>query len=415
LRGDVGGCGIMLPVHSEENLTERIPSFSGYNRLFSARARIGFEKEFIILHCPLDKGKITTRTRQYEYDINIFCILLESGWVEGDVAPDDYFQKRKNVYTAEDAFRLYKIAIQKLGYGAHLNSLLVEEEDFEFDVCTTLGLQTERVEGEKSPSILEDAVDFLALAKPAIYNAVDLEKQVQVPMYDTSVPPQMTNKIVPRDESDIILIQSVEKKINSTDAFSIPIDATQQEKEIEADQAVVHICGQASAQAYMMLKISLYDRVNDLERQEDLVYFTNKLTRYEISSRALVSRVLDLRAYRQMLISTAEKHKKIEKYNPRQYIYLSVYVIGKCQLRISVYSKGKNAIESGPFMLYKGPALRAGESVWGCFNKDREKRDPSPLTPARQAFLLRPPELYANRDLFVVFSYSFGYHSKRIT
>jgi len=191
-------------------------------------------------------------------------------------------------------------------------------------------------------------------------------------------------------------VKSEVHQFESVGAISIPIDATQNEDELKLDSTVIHIGADTDNKMYVCTSISLYDRAAAVQSDKDLYYYTNKNTKYELHGRYFVSRVISLQAYRKVLIAPAMKHKKIQKYNLRQYLFLNLYVFGLGKILVNFYSMGTRAKEKGPFFLYKGPCLVEGEEKWGLI-KSRERRESSGLTEERFSFIINsPPLLHRN-------------------
>lgn len=299
-----------------------------------------------------------------------------------------------------------------MGYGSYLSSLLYRNDEFEYDICSTLGLPTSLGEGPFSDSILEDSVEFLAIHHPRIVIEKDNDKSDMVPFYETSVSPVVNNTIVDRD-TEVVFVQSEERDIMQDGAFSVCIDATQHQQEIQGDQAVVHIEAKSSSVAYMICTLSLYDRTAEIVSSQNMVSYTSKKKKYEIKHRKLVSRVIDLRSVRQMLVSSAVKHKKIQKYNPRQYVYLNVHVFGSMHVTCNVYCKGNKAKEKGPFFVYKGPLIREGKEQWGCYSP-RYVQKVSPITNERFVFVRVKGELYASKEVYKRFPVSLTTTSRQL-
>lgn len=284
-----------------------------------------------------------------------------------------------------DSERLYKSAIAQLGYGAELMTLVYNGQPYEEDVEKVICQQAE-VKNPGSVELLTDIVDFLAIVKSSNNESQDIIKNTQCPLYETCVAPQPLREVILGKDA-ITYFKSEIVNVDTIGAISIPIDATQDEQELKLDSTVIHIGAETSDKMYITSSLSLYERAAAVQKEQDLYYYTNRSSKYEVFGRCLVSRVISLSAYRKMLISQAVKHKKIRKYNPRQYLYLNLYVFGLGKLLINFYSVGTRAKEKGPFVLYRGPCLVEGEEKWGLY-QSQERRDASVMTEERFSFVV---------------------------
>jgi hypothetical protein len=401
LRKDGSRLSLMIPMECYDNLLEIIPSFTYYSVIFSSRAQVSFEESHIVVYFPVDNGRITSMTKERKLDHAVFCNLIDSGWIDANLATHNYVENKKRKYNVHTSRKYYEDAINQMGYGAHLRSLLYTDLEYEYDICSTLELPTDKQEGSIAKSILEETVDYLTLENPALTVEKDTVRSDHCLLYETSVPPSEFAEMRIKDrDTDVLCINSTQFSSKLHHAQSIPIDATQLEDEVHARQAVVHLCGQGDQEAYACFSLSLYERSSEVVNPHDMHHYTAHYTKYHFGTRAMVSKVLDLRAYRKMLIGEAVRHKKIKKYNPRQYLFLNVYVFGTARFRINIYTLGTRAEEKGPFFVHEGPRLRNGVEFWGYFDKARKRKEASPMTDERFVFVRVAAELHATLSVY---------------
>lgn len=412
LRNDGTPQSLMLSSRSVDNIREVIPSLFYYTRVFSARSVVRFDPDALKIYFPTENGKMTSKTEEFTLDHSQFCRLIDAGWIDGKMSKGDYANFYNRSYTEHESHERYVTSLTRLGYGSYLSSLLYRNDEFEYDICSTLGLPTESVEGPFSDSILEDAVEFLAIHHPRIVVEKDNDQSDMVPFYETAISPVCNTTLVDRT-IDMVYVQSVVHDIVNDGAFALCVDATQHEVEIEGEQTVVHLEAESPTVGYMTCTLSLYDRVAEVTSPQNMLSYTSKKKKYEIRHRKMVSRVIDLRSVRQMLISAAVKHKKIQKYNPRQYVYLNVHVFGTMKITCNVYCKGNKAKEKGPFLLYKGPLFREGKEYWGCYTP-RYTQKVSPMTTERFSYVRVKGELYASKEVFKRFPVSLTTTSRQL-
>jgi len=205
-----------------------------------------------------------------------------------------------------------------------------------------------------------------------------------------------------RDEGASLLSVSYHHgRIDADSAFSIPIDYISPELEIESSQFLIHLTVESDCGVQMALCPSLYERTSAVTQRGNFGACTSRLKKYNKFSGSLISAVIDTRALRRLLVSEAVRHKKIKKYNPRQYAFFNLYIIGRSRVRVAIYNYGVRSSESG-FRLYMGPTLVKGKEIWGCYS-GRDRQDASSMTDPRLKYVYSDPELFHSKDVYEYF------------
>jgi hypothetical protein len=394
MRENSSSRGSMLSRSIEISLIENLPSFAEYLRMFSSSSRVEFLPGSIIVHGPLEHGRVTSFTSRRELSHSAFCRLVDSGFMESTLSKHSYFALMTREYSHEESLARYRNCVEQLGYGAELLSMIYDEQEEDLSSSQLVYMDRPCNVETSSPDKL---VTYLTSNSVAEVRNIDKLHTGICPLYESNVEVPYREPIVHMNGAGVVFTRSVQTEGEAYSAVSVSLDATES-RELDLSQGVVSVT--ATGQGSIIPAVSAYDRVKELLAPKDIKTFTANYTSYQVlGKRVLATRVMDYRAYRRQLISEAVRHKKTAKYNPRQYMFFSLYVVGRCKVQITIFSYGKESSETGPFLLYKGPIFKKGKRLIPLF-EDKVEVAASPITPIRSNFVRQDPELTCHKDIY---------------
>jgi len=220
-------------------------------------------------------------------------------------------------------------------------------------------------------------------------------KSSTIPFYESNqaLSPRKYEISVGRD--GVVHSHSEDLMSESVTVMDIPLDYSPVE-ELDLSKGIVHVTLEGNCS--FIPTIALYERTKEIQTLQDVKHYTRYFNTYYCKDvRHICTRSLDYQAYRLMLINEAVRHQKIRKYNPRQYLFFSCYLVGKGKARVSIFSFGRHSKEKGPFFLYRGPLKSVKKESKFKINYVQE---PSLMTPFRESFVRKGPDLILHKDIY---------------
>jgi hypothetical protein len=391
LRKDNYGEGSMLTSQQLKTLMSELPSCLDYSIIFSSRSLVRIVPEEIIVTYPVKDGCVTSQSREIRFKHATFCNLVESGWKVADINRNTYATNYSKKYTSINSQQLYTEMVEQLGYGAYLKDLLY---GYTHGIITIIDMESV----VKISDNLDLIQHFIATnCKPYIMEAkdgVDLCQFVDVNA-EISVQPLFLeeDRSLLMKETHVITCQDI-------NAVAVMLDHPGIDRETEISHIVVHVTIETEREVQVSFCPGLYDRAAAVITRDSFFHYSEHLKRFKTETkRHMVSKVIDVRALRRMLVGEAVRHRKIKKYNPRLYAYLTVYIRGEGKVHMSVYMKGQYSLEVLKSRIYKGPTYSKAKPSWGLFST-REVQEASLMTEHRLRFVHSDPELFHSTQVY---------------